>query len=457
MAAPTQERTGDLDLERPIMQIGTDLAARMPRAIRRRSRVERRMQEMLMSDPVLRAALFRFVDVRPACATPADLTRHLHELLVEAQADSGHARRAASIAGRKLATRPVAAIAATGVKQMAQRFIVGADATDSLPTITALWKNGVDATVDLLGEATVTEAEADRYASRCEDALRTLAAAAAKYPSSDDVPRVNLSVKVSALTPLLRPEAPERGIEGARPRLRHLLRVARDVGAHLHVDMESFDTREAITRLTLDLLGEPEFAPGPSAGIVLQAYLVDSPAYLEELLDWAREHPRGYAPGGCRPPDPRPSFTIRLVKGAYWDHEVVQAAQHGWTPPVFTDRRACDRNFEALSKCLIDATPTIRVAIASHNLRSISAAAAYAEARGVGNADLEFQILRGLGDDTQAAIAASGRHVRAYCPVGDLVAGMAYLVRRLLENTANDSFLAAAAGGTNTAELLEAP
>ena len=83
------------------------------------------------------------------------------------------------------------------------------------------------------------------------------------------------------------------------------------------------------------------------------------------------------------------------------------------------------------------------MAIASHNLRSISHAAAYGDARKVGSEHLEFQILRGLGDDTQAAIAATGRRVRAYCPVGDLVAGMAYLVRRLLENTANDSFLAA--------------
>ena len=287
----------------------------------------------------------------------------------------------------------------------------------------------------------MTEAEADRYMQRCEDALRTLAGAARKYPARD----VNLSVKVSALTPLLRPEAPERGIEGARPRLRHLLRVARDVQAHLHVDMESFDTREAITRLTLDLLAEPEFANGPSAGIVLQGYLVESAQHLDELLAWAAEHPR------------RHPFTIRLVKGAYWDHEVVQAAQHGWTPPVFTDRRECDRNFELLSKRLIDATPLVRVAIASHNLRSISHAAAYADTRNVGNEHLEFQILRGLGDDTQAAIAATGRRVRCYCPVGDLVAGMAYLVRRLLENTANDSFLAAHAGGTTTAELLEAP
>jgi len=439
MAAMTQERMEDL--EGPIVRIGTELATRMPRprAVST-ARVERRMQELLMSDPALRAALFRFVDVRPACATPADVTRHLHELLAEA-GESRLAGRAAGIAGRKLATRPVAALAATGVKQMAQRFIVGADAKDSLPTITGLWKNGVDATVDLLGEATVSESEADRYMQRCEDALRTLAAAAKPFPDRD----VNLSVKVSALTPLLLPEAPERGIEGARPRLRHLLQVARDTGAHLHVDMESFDTREAITRLTLDLLSQPEFADGPSAGIVLQAYLVDSPEYLDELIGWAKATPREHP------------FTIRLVKGAYWDHEVVQAAQHGWTPPVFTDRRECDRNFETLTKVLIDNAGPIRVAIASHNLRSIAAAAAYADSRRVGNKELEFQILRGLGDDTQAAISATGRRVRCYCPVGDLVAGMAYLVRRLLENTANDSFLAAHAGGTTTAQLLEAP
>ncbi|HEX6021974.1 MAG TPA: proline dehydrogenase family protein, partial [Solirubrobacter sp.] len=328
---------------------------------------------------------------------------------------------------------------AAGVKQMAQRFIVGEDAKDALPKITKLWRDGVDTTVDLLGEATVTEVEADRYAQRCEDALKTLAKAAT-HPG-----QVNLSVKVSALTPLLRAEAPERGVECARPRLRHLLRVARDLKAHLHVDMESFDTREAITDLTLDLLSEPEFADGPSAGIVLQAYLTESPEHLEHLLDWAREHPRAHP------------LTIRLVKGAYWDHEVVQAAQHGWTPPVFTDRRECDRNFELLTRRLVDATPTVKVAIASHNLRSIAHAAAYADSRGLGKHAIEFQILRGLGDDTQAALAASGRRVRAYCPVGDLVAGMAYLVRRLLENTANDSFLAAHASGADTAELLEAP
>lgn len=457
MAALTQ-KTGDLDAA--IVAVGTDLAKRMPApGPLSAARAERRMTEMLTEDPALRAALFRFVDVRPACTTPADVTRHLQELLDDAE-DSRTARRAGRLVGAPLAKRPIAAAAARGVNHMAHRFIVGEDARDALPTIEKLWRDGVATTVDLLGEATVTEAEADRYAQRCEEALRALTAAApdwsnqsanwsnqslAERDASGPIPRVNLSVKVSALTPLLRAHAPERGVEGARDRLRHLLRVARDTGAHLHVDMESLDTREAITKLTLELLSEPEFADGPSAGIVLQAYLTDSPQQLDELLAWQRATPRAHP------------LTIRLVKGAYWDHEVVEAAQHGWQAPVFTDRRACDRNFEALTKRLLEAVPDVRVAIASHNLRSIAHACAYADALGLGRADLELQVLRGLGDDTQAAIAATGRRVRTYCPVGDLVAGMAYLVRRLLENTANDSFLAATAAGADPLTLLEAP
>lgn len=412
------------------------------------------MMRRLVDDPELRAALFRFVDVRPACAGPADLVRHLEELLADAP-DSPTARRGARLVGHRAATRPAALAAAGGVRHMAHRFIIGEDAADALGTLAHLWRDGVATTVDLLGEATVTEAEADRYAARCEDALRTLARAAAHWPARPllehdhlgPLPRANLSVKVSALTPLLRPNAPDRGIAGARDRLRHLLRVARETGAHLHVDMESFDTREAITRLTLDLLADPEFADGPSAGIVLQGYLTESDAYLDELLAFARDHRRAHP------------LTVRLVKGAYWDHEVVEAAQHGWPVPVFTDRAACDRRFEELTRRLLDASRAgdVRVAIASHNLRSIAHAVAYADALGLPTEALELQVLRGLGDETQAAIAATGRRVRTYCPVGDLVAGMAYLVRRLLENTSNDSFLAAQAAGTDLDTLLRKP
>ena len=153
-------------------------------------------------------------------------------------------------------------------------------------------------TVDLLGEATVTDAEADGYAGRCTDALEQIARESTRWParpmlehdSSGPLARANVSVKVSALTPVLRPDAPSLGREDAGRRLRPLLRRAHELGAHVHIDMESFDSREAVLELVLAMLGEDEFRDGPSAGLVLQAYLRDSPDTLTTILDWAQSH-----------------------------------------------------------------------------------------------------------------------------------------------------------------------
>jgi RHH-type proline utilization regulon transcriptional repressor/proline dehydrogenase/delta 1-pyrroline-5-carboxylate dehydrogenase len=336
---------------------------------------------------------------------------------------------------------------------MAHRFIVGETPRDAVKVLRALWERGVASTVDLLGEATLTPAEADVYAGRCLEALEQLAAETPGWPerhvlerdSSGPLPRVNVSVKISALTPLLRADAPSIGERDAAERLRPLLRRARDLGAHVHIDMESLDSREAVLDLVLELLSEEQFATGPSAGMVLQAYLRDSPEQLDKVLDWARSSRR------------TPPVHVRLVKGAYWDHELVQARQHGWPAPVFEVKADCDRNFELLTRRLIDARPLVRVAIASHNLRSISHAIAANRLAGGEDRDLELQVLRGLGDELQAALAARGMRVRTYCPVGDLVAGMAYLVRRLLENTSNESFLHEQASGTPLEQLLVAP
>ena len=209
--------------------------------------------------------------------------------------------------------------------------------------------------------------------------------------------------------------------------------------------MESLDALETTFDLIFALLSEDEFRDGPSAGLVIQAYLRDSPTDVERVLAWAGSHER------------RPPLVIRLVKGAYWDHEVVEARQHGWSPPVFEDKADCDRNFEQLTRTLLEARPLVRVAVGSHNLRSVSHAIACNRALGGGDADLELQVLRGLGDELGEALAAEGMRVRAYCPVGDLVAGMAYLVRRLLENTSNESFLREQAKGTDLDALLAPP
>jgi len=339
------------------------------------------------------------------------------------------------------------------VRHLAHRFIVGESPAAALGAFRGLWEKDIASSVDLLGEATVTQPEADRYAARCAEALDVLSPATRRWPArprlesdgSGVLSRTNVCVKISALTPLLRPDAPALGQRDAAQRLRPLLRGARDAGAHLHIDMESLDSREAVLELVLELLDEDEFRDGPSSGIVLQAYLRDSPETLATVIEWARATAR------------TPPLTVRLVKGAYWDHELVQARQHGWPVPVFEDKRDSDRNFETLTRVLIAARPLLRVAIASHNLRSVAHAIAVNRVSGGADQDLELQILRGLGDELAHALAVSGFRVRAYCPIGDLVAGMAYLVRRLLENTSNESFLSEQARGTPVSELLAAP
>jgi proline dehydrogenase len=441
-------------LEQETQSVGRELHAAFPKASRHPLRViDERAMDYASADQDLRAALFRFVDVVPACRSLDDLARHLTSFLGEVDERPPSLDRAMKLSNNKAGRAALGAAAAAGVKHMAHRFIIAESHHDVVGHLRALWRHGVAASLDLLGEATVTASEADAYAARAADALQTIAPPAREWPPqprlehdfAGAIPRANLSVKVSGLTPLLRPDAPERGKRDAATRLRALLANARDVGAHLHIDMESVDSLEAVLGLVLELLAEPEFADGPSAGIVLQAYLRESPERLAEVLDWARATDRAQP------------LTVRLVKGAYWDHEVVEARQHGWGVPVFEDKADSDRNFEALSRSLIDAKPLVRTAIASHNLRSVAHAIAYNRLTGGDETDIELQVLRGLGDDLQDALAHQGFRVRAYCPVGDLVAGMAYLVRRLLENTANESFLSDLQKGTPIEELLAAP
>ncbi len=443
-----------MDLEAALHDVGRDLYAALPPATRNPIKAaDDRAMELASSDQELKAALFRFVDVVPACRNLDDLARHLTGFLDEVSDPPPPISAALRMGSSRPGRAALGAAAAAGVRHMAHRFIVGESPAAAIGELRSLWKEGVAATVDLLGEATVTQEEAQRYAGRCAEALETLVEQTRAWPvrplleadACGPLPRANLSVKVSALTPLLRPDAPERGQRDAAGRLRGLLRLARDRGAHLHIDMESLDSRDAVTQLILDLLSEDEFSDGPSAGLVVQAYLRDSPATVDLVLEWA---------GRARRAQP---LTVRLVKGAYWDHELVEARQHGWPVPVFEHKADSDMNFEALTRRLLDARGSVRLAVASHNLRSVSHAIAYNRLTGGEDSDLELQVLRGLGDPLQEAMARRGFRVRAYCPVGDLVAGMAYLVRRLLENTSNDSFLLAQSQGASVDELLALP
>src|SRR5215211_5555290 len=263
-------------LEPEIQRVGQALADAIPSARRHPLRaLDHKAMEVAERDEQLRAALFRLVDVTPACRSLDDLAEHLAGYLDEVDERTMPLDAAMRMAGSRAGRKALGAAAAAGVRHMAHGFIVGESARGSLKPIGELWSSGIASSVDLLGEATVTEEEAERYAGRCREMLETLTAGAARWPerpalehdSVGAIPRVNVSVKVTALTPHMRPEAPAVGREDAARRLGPLLRSARELGAHLHVDMESVDALETTEELLFALLDEADLRVGPSVGL----------------------------------------------------------------------------------------------------------------------------------------------------------------------------------------------
>ena len=188
-------------------------------------------------------------------------------------------------------------------------------------------------TIDLLGETVVSEREADVFLQRNLDVLDTIAAALAQdpAPAASDLgpngialPRLNLSVKISALTPDVHPADPENSLAALKQRLRPILRRAAAVGAFVNFDMESYKLKDLTLALFKSILAEAEFRAQPAVGIALQAYLRDCETDLRELIVWARQnqHPIG----------------VRLVKGAYWDYETILAQQREWPVPVWSKK-----------------------------------------------------------------------------------------------------------------------
>jgi RHH-type proline utilization regulon transcriptional repressor/proline dehydrogenase/delta 1-pyrroline-5-carboxylate dehydrogenase len=215
--------------------------------------------------------------------------------------------------------------------------------------------------------------------------------------------------------------------QAVKERLRPILSEARAQGAFVNVDMEQYAYKDATLQIFREVLDEPAFRDWPDVGIVLQAYLRDTAADLETMRAWAEQRP---AP-----------VWVRLVKGAYWDTEVILARQHGWPVPVFTRKAETDANYERLTDRLLASWERLRPAIAGHNVRSVAHALARAEALALPPGTVEFQTLYGLGDRLAAALSDRGERVRIYLPFGELIPGLAYLVRRLLENTASQSFV----------------
>jgi RHH-type proline utilization regulon transcriptional repressor/proline dehydrogenase/delta 1-pyrroline-5-carboxylate dehydrogenase len=406
-----------------------------------------RLMEWSMKDPAFKTQLFRFVDVLPSLASSAEIVRHLQEYLGD-QASTLNPALKAGLAASSFAPALVAGPVKSNVERMAAQFVAGETPADLVRHFRRNAEAGFATSIDLLGEVVLTEAEADAFLRRNLEVLGTVAEAIAREPRAafSDVgphgvlPRLNLSVKVSALTADLPPAAPERAIETIQSRLRPILRRAAEVGAFINVDMESYRFKDLTLAVFRSTLEEPEFQTRPSVGIALQAYLRDSARDLRDLVAWARKRNR--------------PIGVRLVKGAYWDYENVVARQRGWPVPVWSRKAETDANYEALAAILLDNMDVVAPAFATHNVRSCARVLAEANRRGIDPRAYEFQALFGMADALKTALVRSGHRVREYCPVGELLPGMAYLVRRLLENTSNEGFLRARDVGAATREEL---
>ncbi len=451
--------SGRLDperLEQRTREIGRELFARVGRAARpwRRGWWEERFMNWMLDDPQVRVQLFRFIDVLPALRTPEAVARHLAEYLDEADGRVPWPLRTAVDLTPPGSDREVllARSARAAAEVMARKFIAGSTPDEALQTVLKLRKRRLAFTADLLGEAVISEAEADVYQQTCLDLIRGLAGPLAALPEDPlidrdhdgPIPRVNLSLKLSSLTTFFDPIHPEASIDAVAARLRPILQTARDKGAYIHVDMEQYAFRGLSHDLFRRVLTEPAFRDWSDVGIVVQAYQPEAEDLLRGLREWVDD--RG-AP-----------ITVRLVKGAYWDYEVLTARRLGWPEPVYLQKWQSDAGFERCTDYLMEHHEALRPAIASHNLRSLAHAIATAEAMGVPRDGYELQTLYGMGDAIQDALVARGERVRVYTPYGRMLPGMAYLVRRLLENTSNESFIKVS--GSSTAlvdDLLRNP
>ena len=428
-----------------------------------------KLMDWSMRDHGFKVEMFRFVDAFPVLTTPEMVHEHLVDYL-----DQGHVTmpagldlglKAGSLA-KGLLTRTISG----QIEGMAKKFIAGTDAASALPGLRTLWNDGIAFSVDLLGEACVSDEEADAYKAKYLDLIENLPGAVAGWKANDrlerdhlgGLPRTNVSIKISSLSARCHPIDTQGSIADLLTRLTPVLEAARDRGVFVNFDMEHV----ALKDLTIELFMRCCVAVDVHAGLAMQAYLKSGVDDARRVAEWARRTGR--------------VVTVRLVKGAYWDSETIHAEQEGWPCPVWNTKWQTDACFEAMSRVFIDACPAatgggapagglgptrlgpgqggVKLALGSHNVRSIASALAYLDHKGLPRTAVELQMLHGMADPLKHAAAQMGLRVREYVPVGEMIPGMAYLVRRLLENTSNESWLKAGfLDGADEAVLLARP
>ncbi|MBI2311413.1 MAG: bifunctional proline dehydrogenase/L-glutamate gamma-semialdehyde dehydrogenase [Betaproteobacteria bacterium] len=401
--------------EQVVLEIGRDLYRRARRgrpALFDPRSLRGRVLSQAIRDNALRAALFQFVDVLPQLSDSGSIARHFQAYL--------RRHRLAGPWGRLLAlgNYPVAAWAVKqSVARLARLFLVEETERALRRTLADLSRIPAGVTMDAVGEAVLTESEAEGYLQRNLRLLDWLAA-------GDGAP--NLSLKLSALTPRFDPLDLPGLSETVLRRLAPLMHKAVAAGATVTLDMEHYEFKPAILALFRKWL-EAWPQSGWLPGIALQAYLPETERDLVSLIRLAESSGR--------------RISIRLVKGAYWDTEVALAKQRRWPVPVYRDKGQTDANYEHLARLLFQHAQWVYPAIATHNLRSLAFAMAAARHYEVHRDNWEVQMLHGMAEPLKQAVADLGVRLRIYLPSGELITGIAYLIRRLMENTADTSIL----------------
>jgi len=327
---------------------------------------------------------------------------------------------------RRLGEPVIRAAVARAMREMGRQFVLGESITTAMKRAQTQQAQGYTYSYDMLGEAARTEADARAYHLSYSRAISAIASHCTRGSVGQNP---GISVKLSALHPRYEVAQQARVMEELVPRVTALALLARSAGMGFNIDAEEADQLVLSLDVIAAVLGNPALKGWDGFGVVVQAY--GQRAGL--VIDWLH----GLAVQLDR------KIMVRLVKGAYWDAEIKRAQVEGMSGfPVFTRKQATDISYIGNARKLLGMTDRIYPQFATHNAHTVAAVLHMAKGMGRGTADFEFQRLHGMGDMLHdLVLKAEGTRCRIYAPVGAHEDLLAYLVRRLLENGANSSFV----------------
>lgn len=316
------------------------------------------------------------------------------------------------------------------MRMMGEQFVTGQTIDEALKNAKPLEARGFRYSYDMLGEAAMTAADAKRYLMDYENAIHAIGNAANGRGVYEGP---GISIKLSALHPRYARAQVDRVMSELYPRVLGLARLAKQYDIGLNIDAEEADRLELSLDLLERLCFEPELDGWQGVGFVIQAYQKRCPWVVDYLIDLAKRSKR--------------RLMIRLVKGAYWDTEIKRAQVDGMDGyPVYTRKVYTDVSYVACARKLLSAPQQIYPQFATHNAQTLSVIHQLADPEAWHPEQYEFQCLHGMGEALYEQVVGSlaggpGRPCRIYAPVGTHETLLAYLVRRLLENGANTSFV----------------